>query len=52
MNQHPSTPARRARALILGGRVWHALLEFGLVVGLWVLLRLVVRDAVAIFRTA
>ena len=39
-----------AAALILGGRVWHALLELGLLIGLWFLLRLVVRNAIAIFR--
>ncbi|KXZ59109.1 MULTISPECIES: hypothetical protein [Microbacterium] len=39
-----------AAALILGGRVWHALLELGLLIGLWFLLRLVVRNAIEIFR--
>ena len=39
-----------AAALILGGRVWHALLEFGLLIGLWFLLRLLIRNAIAIFR--
>lgn len=38
-----------AAALILGGRVWHALLELGLLIGLWFLLRLVIRNAIAIF---
>lgn len=39
-----------AAALILGGRVWHALLELGLLIGLWFLLRLIIRNAIAIFR--
>lgn len=39
-----------AAVLILGGRVWHALLELGLLIGLWFLLRLVIRNAIAIFR--
>ena len=39
-----------AAALILGDRVWHALLELGLLIGLWFLLRLLIRNAIAIFR--
>jgi hypothetical protein len=39
-----------AAALILGVRVWHALLELGLLIGLWFLIRLVVTNAIAIFR--
>lgn len=37
-------------ALMLGPRVWHALLELGLLAGLGFLVRLIVTNAIAIFR--